>query len=297
MLDEYGGGNSSPSLGGGLVHQTKVTYMSLRSTLTGQAYRIVTALLGDQDHMVTLPVLSGPAKGLRIRADLVKRREAYFWGKYDRSILDRVMPYVEPGHTMWDCGTYLGFYTLVFARMVGRAGRVVAIELDSHNLERTRENAELNKLTNIDFVNVAIGAPAGFVEFVVDNAMNSHLPGTYVGGLEMQRIWRDADEHRPRKKVECISLDQALLEKRLPPPNLIKVDIEGAENDALQHASYMFEHVRPLLLLELHNLQCDRAAWDFARRFEYELKGLETGETFTSAEQVHGTLLCRPLES
>jgi hypothetical protein len=39
--------------------------------MKGHAYRLVTTLFGDQDKMVTLPVLSGPAKGLRIRADLV----------------------------------------------------------------------------------------------------------------------------------------------------------------------------------------------------------------------------------
>ena len=271
--------------------------MSLRTTVKEKAYRTLTAVFGDQDKMVTLPVLSGPAKGLRIRADLIRRKEAYFWGRYDRHVLEEVMPHIEIGQTIWDCGTYLGFYTLVFARKVGPAGRVVAIELDSRNLERTRENAGLNQLTNIDFVNVAIGAPAGEVEFVVDEGPNSHLPGTYVGGLKIQGVWRQMDEKKSRKVVECISLDQALLEKRLPRPHLIKIDIEGAEKDALRHAEHIFERVRPLLLLELHNHECDRAAWDFSHRFGYELKCLETGVIVTRGDEVHGTLLCRPLRA
>ena len=255
---------------------------------------MVTTLFGDQDKMVTLPVLSGPAKGLRIRADLVERKDAYFWGKYDRYILDQVLPFVQRGWTIWDCGSYIGYYTLVFARSVGPTGRVVAIELDSRNLTRTRENIAFNQLTNVQFVNAAIGATAGYVEFIVDDGTNSHLPGTYAGGPEMEDVWKARDQAKTRACVECMSLDQALLEKGLPQPDLIKVDIEGAEKDALRHAEHMFGQVRPLLLLELHNPECDRAAWDFSRRFCYELKDLDTGEIFTKAEEVHGALLCRP---
>jgi len=269
--------------------------MSLRTTIKEQVFRTATKLFGDQDKMITLPVLSGPAKGLRIRADLIVRKEAYFWGKYDRYILDQVLPSVQPRWTVWDCGTYIGFYTLVFARSVGPNGRVVAIEMDSRNLMRTQENVAINQFTNVQFVNAAIGAPVGFVEFIMDDRTNSHLPGTYVGRPEMKDVWGARDQAKARGRVECISLDQALLEKGLPQPDLIKFDIDGAEKIALQHGEHIFGQVRPLLLLELHNPECDRAAWDFSRRFKYELKCIETGEIFTKAEEVHGTLLCRPL--
>jgi FkbM family methyltransferase len=268
--------------------------MSLRSTIKNNGYRLITALIGDQERMVTLPILNGPAKGLKIRTDLIDRKDVYFWGKYDRHILDQVIPLVQKGWTIWDCGTYIGFYTLLFARTVGRRGRVIAIELDSRNLERTRENAALNELTNIQFVNWAIGAPIGETEIIIDDGTNSHLPRTYVGGLEMEGVWNARDTHKPRSRVECISLDQALVEKRLPKPDLIKLDIEGAEKEALSHGERIFEQVRPLLLLELHNPECDGAAWNFSRRFRYELMSLDTGEIFTRPERVQGTLLCRP---
>ena len=250
---------------------------------------------GDADNMVTLPVLSGPGRGLRIRADLVDRKDAYFWGRYDRYVLDQVLPLVQPGWTVWDCGTYLGYYTLIFARSVGATGRVVAIELDAGNLRRTRENAEANSITNIDYINAAIGGPAGEVEFVVDPKTNSHLPGTYVGGADMKRVWKTKDRDRARGRVDCISLDQAILERGVPSPHLVKLDIEGAEKDALEHAAYIFGRIRPLLILELHNPECDLAAWTFSQHFGYELYSLEDEKVLTQATQVHGTLLCRPL--
>jgi FkbM family methyltransferase len=272
----------------------KHTSPSLRSVIRDKAYRSLTALIGDKDKMVTLPVLSGPAKGILIRADLIKRRDAYFWGKYDRHILDQVLPLLEPGWTVWDCGAYLGFYSLFFARKVGRAGRVVAIDIDSRNLGRVMENSVLNKFSNIDFVNIAIGAPSGEVQYIMDEGTNSHLPGNYVGGWEMQERWRESDSKRRRGRIECISLDQAILEKKLPEPKLVKLDIEGAEKVALEHAEYFFEKIRPILLLELHNPECDHAAWDFSTRFSYDLKSTDTGKIISRSENVHGTLLCTP---
>src|SRR5580700_9097236 len=189
--------------------------MTLRATLKRTLYRAITALYGDQERLVTLPVLSGPAKGMRIRADLVKREEAYFLGKYERHVLDQVLPYVIPGWVVWDCGTYIGYYTIIFARSVGPTGQVVAIDLDRSNLTRTQENAVINQLSNIQFVNAAIEAPLGEVEFVKDEGTNSHLPGTYVGGHEMKDVWKTRDEGKDRNLVECISFDQALLDKAL----------------------------------------------------------------------------------
>ena len=104
--------------------------MSLRVNMKDYMYWMVTELYGDHDGMVTLPILFGPARGLKIRADLAKRKDVYFLGKYDRHVLSVIMPLIRPGWTIWDCGTYIGFYTQFFARRVGPAGRVMAIELD-----------------------------------------------------------------------------------------------------------------------------------------------------------------------
>ncbi len=55
-----------------------------RNAVKHASYNLLTATIGDEEGMVTLPVISGPAKGLSLRLDLVKRKEAYVWGKYDR---------------------------------------------------------------------------------------------------------------------------------------------------------------------------------------------------------------------
>jgi FkbM family methyltransferase len=264
----------------------------IRATLKDGLYRLVTTFLGDANGMVTLPVVAGPGRGLRIRADLVQRKDAYFWGKYDSQILARLTSIIQPGWTVWDCGTYIGFYTLFFARAVGPNGCVVAIEPDQRNLQWTRDNVKLNGFANVRFVNAAIGAPLGEVDFLLDDKTNSHLPGCYAGGCDMKTVWNLRDRECAKTRVLCMSLDQALYVKNLPAPNLIKIDIEGAEKDALPYLERLAADVRPQIVLELHNPECDRAAWNFAKRAGYRLWSMNTGEELTDEDKVHGTLLC-----
>jgi FkbM family methyltransferase len=253
----------------------------------------VTALLGDSDSRVTLPVLKGPARGLKFNLDLVGRMEsAYFKGSYDRDILQALATLIQPGWVIWDCGTYLGFYTVFFSRAVRDTGRVVAIEPDPRNLQRTRQNAALNERHNIAFVHAAVGTPSGQIEFILSDNSNSHVPGVYVGGD--RGTYSQIERQDGRILVDCVSLDQLLIDRGLPAPDLIKIDIEGAEEMALQHVDRLIGGARPLIVLELHNPDCDQAAWDFGQRSSYELLDLATGKKLQSRSEVHGTLLCRP---
>ena len=260
-----------------------------------QLFKILTKLWGDPYGFISLPVLKGPARGLKFRLDLVRRLEsAYFLGKYDTHILSRLNRVLSRGSIVWDCGTYLGFYSAFFARQVGPTGKVVAIEPDPRNLARTRENVELNGLHNVQYVHAALGAPLGEVEFVLSDDSNSHLPGCFVGDDEAREHWLEREKTQERIRVSCLSLDQALLDLELPKPNLVKLDIEGAEKEALKHLEVVAGESKPFFVIELHNAECDLEAWRFARRFGYTLVSMETGEVVRSEKESSGTLLASP---
>jgi FkbM family methyltransferase len=265
-----------------------------RKIVKGFAYRALTLTLGDSDGLVNLPVIRGPAKGLKLRLELVHRKEAYFWGTYDASILLQLADLVRPGFCVWDCGTYLGFYTCFFARAVGATGRVVAIEPDLRNLKRTMQNVSLNCLENVVPVNAAIGACSGEGDLVLSEDTNSHLASYYVGGLTAAAEWREKDRTLSHAKIPCMTLDQAFFELHLPPPDLIKIDIEGAEQDALDHALRISADLSPIIVLELHNPECDEAAWRFSLASGYRLCSLDTHRLIRSRDEVWGTLICFP---
>jgi FkbM family methyltransferase len=261
----------------------------LRTFLKDAAYKALTSMVGDSDGLVQLPVIRGPARGLYFRLDLVHRQEAYFWGKYDRSLIERITPIIRPGWAVWDCGTYIGFYTGIFGRLVGPSGTVVAIEPDPRNLSRTRENMKLNGLSNIRYENAAVGKPCSEAEFLLNDNSNSHLPGYYVGGDKYK--WLSAEAQLKTIRIPCLSLDQLYLERSLPKPNLIKLDIEGAEKDALAFAGRLVNEVKPVIVLELHNPECDEAAWHFSKKAGYRITSLHSGLPIIRKEDVRGTLL------
>lgn len=57
--------------------------------------------------------------------------------------------YVSPGMTVVDTGCGTGFFTMALARMVGEAGRVIAVDLQSEALERIREKARMADMQSV----------------------------------------------------------------------------------------------------------------------------------------------------
>jgi FkbM family methyltransferase len=254
----------------------------------------LTFVAGDKQGMVLLPVMRGPARGLKFNLDLKTRMEsAYFLGKYDSEILRQLALVCKPGWTIWDCGTYLGFYTAFFARLVGREGQVMAIEPDPFNLARTRENVARNGWTNVQFLQAAVGAGTGTSDFILSDNSNSHIPGTFVGGSE-EAYYRKREAIKTVIQVPTITLDAALEEKHLPIPNLVKLDIEGAERDALNHAHRLAQTAKPIFVIELHNRECNQAAWEFAQAVDYKLEKLSTRTVIRTRSETNGTVLASP---
>ena len=268
-------------------------YSRMRQRLKHKAFAAITRTMGDENGCVLLPVLRGPARGLRFRLDLQTSIEsAYFFGSYELPILRQIARICQKGWTVWDCGAYLGFYTASFARLVGPEGHVVAFEPDPWNMGRTRENIALNGFGNVQFVQAAIGAPVSEVDFILSDNTNSHIPGTYVGATPEE--YAEIEQCNARVRVPCLSLDQAYLDEAIPHPHLLKLDIEGAEREALQHAERLIHEVSPLIVLELHNPECDAVAWQFAQTMGYSLRSLTDGRVLQASEDVCGTVLCSP---
>lgn len=254
---------------------------------------LFTGLMGDEEGMVQLTTRKGPAHGLRFRLDLKTRLEYSYWfGTYDLHILQRIAAVCKPGWIAWDCGTYLGYYTCFFARLVGPTGWVHAFEPDPCNLARTQRNVKLNGFSNVSFLNAAIGQPCGEIDLLVSANTNSHLPGVYIGAD--RESYEQIEKTDSVLRVRCISLDDALFVEGAKPPNIIKLDIEGAEGMALAHSGRLCREVRPVFILELHNPECDQAAWNWSREYGYSLTSVASGELLTRAEDVGGTLLCSP---
>jgi FkbM family methyltransferase len=268
----------------------------MRSKLKRLVFGACTPFLGDEHGRLGVRTLTGPAKGMRFRLDLHGNYELRYWlGNYEPEIANKLRSFVKPGWTIWDVGIFLGYYTCLFARLVGARGRVVGIEADPRNLARARRHVEMNGFSNVTFVAGAIGVPDAEVDLLISDGSNSHLAGAWIG--TRQGDYTSNETRDKAIKVRCKGLDQVMAEGLAPKPDLIKLDIDGAELWAFDYAELLATHVRPLFLVELHNPECDAAAWRFASRLNYKIERFETGEALDTAESVQGTILLTPRES
>lgn len=135
-----------------------------------------------------------------------------------------------PGDTAVDVGANVGTHSIMMARRVGAAGRVIAFEPTPATAWLMRENLSLNRIENVDLVEAAV----------------SDTPGSVVMNLFDQRYsaWnsRGAPVMDGIAPVETIgvrseTLDTAMRARGIERINFLKIDVEGFELEALNGAT------------------------------------------------------------
>ena len=164
-------------------------------------------------------------------------------GIYEDGMIKTLEKFLRPGSCFVDLGANEGYFTVIGARLCGHAGRVIAIEPQHRLLPVIEENVRLNNVPNVTLVNVAIGDKPGTVEMQL-------TPSTNNGGSGFGRRTR---YKLPTQPVMMQTLAQALDVQTATKIDLMKVDIEGFEYEALLGSPQVFEQQRiKALALELH---------------------------------------------
>ncbi len=148
------------------------------------------------------------------------------------------------GAVFYDIGANLGFFSLLAAHLTGLGeGRVYAFEAAPDNAEAIRANARLNHIPNVVVVNKAVAARSGRGRLqVVDDQSWSKLA--------------EYGEHPFTERVidvELVAIDDLVGDGGLPPPALVKIDVEGAEIAVLEGMRDTIERHRPAIVCELHD--------------------------------------------
>ena len=142
-------------------------------------------------------------------------------GVYEPVTTALITRLVRPGDTVIDIGANIGYYTLIFARLVGDRGRVVAFEPDPDNFDLLARNVAANGYENVTLVRGAVAARAGMLR-LYRSATNDGDHRTY-----------DVRDGRTSVEVEAVRLDEYWTADR-GTVDLIKMDIQGAEGAALE---------------------------------------------------------------
>ncbi len=176
------------------------------------------------------------------RLGIARRSEAYEYPHYLRRI-------VRKGDFVIDIGANLGYYTRIFARLVGQEGKVWAVEPVKPILEVLRHN--LRRYENVSIVPFALGTDNRNVLMVNDSARITGYLGTGRSHVLDESPETDA-EIRSNNDAEF----QAEMRRgselfaELERIDFIKCDVEGYESTIVPEIAPLIERHRPVVLLE-----------------------------------------------
>jgi len=156
---------------------------------------------------------------------------------------------LKPGHVFFDVGAHHGWVSMWALPLVSNEGSVVSFEPSPANLSVLDWHRSRNKFSQWEIVRQAVSAvDAKEVEFfLVDtgdspmNSLTSGVPGTpLMDGRDIRKT-----------SVHTITLDTFCSERSLR-PDLVKIDVEGAELLVLRGAAKLLSHSRPIVVLAIH---------------------------------------------
>jgi FkbM family methyltransferase len=183
----------------------------------------------------------------------------------------------QPGDLVFDIGAHAGFTAIMFARMVGPSGRVVAFEPDASSLACLEKNIGDQRISNVTIVPKAIDAKTGTAFFNAD--------GTMGAGLVEHSIYGHTGQPTA---VETLSLPDAC--GQFGVPQFVKMDIEGAELAVIRSAAeFLKAHRVHLAFDSYHRLKDGRYTWmllePMLRSLGYEVESsTDFGQMFTWAK-------------
>ncbi len=130
---------------------------------------------------------------------------------------------LAPGQTVIDVGANIGCFTVAAARRVGAGGHVYAFEPEESTFRQLQRNIEMNRLTNVTAMRMAVGGNEG--EIVLHADANRLFSSIYA------EVNGRATTHGTEQRVPVITLDRLMHERGIARCHYLKLDCEGAEHD------------------------------------------------------------------
>lgn len=193
---------------------------------------------------------------------------------------------VRPGSTVYDVGANSGQSTLHLADAVGPAGRVIAFEPAPEAFGRLAENVAANALDQVTPVEAAASDEDGRAEFALD------ADDPTLGRLGGAKTW-DLPIHTQLTQVRVLRLD-TWRQQGWPPPEFLKIDVEGGARAVLAGAHEILSTLRPPFYIELHDEPEQAALKDALQLHRYRATSVGTGAV-EDLTRWASPLYCEPL--
>lgn len=201
-----------------------------------------------------MPILQGPCRGCRWTVG--STNHGAWLGSYERETQLKMAQVVRPGWVAYDIGAHVGVYTLLLSHLVKPEGHVVSFEPVPKNLSFLHGHIEMNKLLNVTIVEAALSDHEGLDHFKLEeSSAMGHLDKD--GELKIQTLTMDSYVQRSGRL-----------------PDLIKIDVEGAEAAVLRGAQQLLRERPPVIFLSTHGMEAHKTCCAILSQGGYTLQPL-----------------------
>ena len=202
----------------------------------------------------------------------------------DLEVLDEVIkkkcyclvPNFEPKENdiIMDLGAYIGAYTIHAAK---KGAYVIAVEPASTNLVLLLQNIFLNQVNEkVKVLKVAVGGQKGIAKFP---AQSLDVNPASFSLYWTKNTWAEYEN------VPLLTLSDVLRICDIGRVDIVKMDIEGAEVDALEAANMFLEKYRPKLVIEVHGRDRLEILIKHLVNIGYTIKVLNVGRIIRSISE------------
>jgi len=161
-------------------------------------------------------------------------------GVYEEAETNIIKKLINKGDVVIDIGANIGYYTLIFARLVGNEGKVFAFEPESVNFNLLKKNVELNGYQNVVLVKKAVSNKTGQEKlYLSEDDKGAH---SLIGEIE----------NRKSIQIDCIKIDD-YFRNNINKIDFIKLDIEGSEIEAIKGMSSVLKKIPNIILMTEFN--------------------------------------------
>jgi FkbM family methyltransferase len=146
---------------------------------------------------------------------------------------------LSPGSVFVDAGANIGIYSLAASKLVGETGQVLAFEPSAQSFPVLERNIALNRLTNVRAFPSALAQDTG-------RAWLHRGPNSSLNSLGKDPSWEEGGE-----AVVTETLDKVLNQPGIRRVDVIKMDVQGAEELVLRGACKTIASERPVIIFEV----------------------------------------------
>jgi FkbM family methyltransferase len=196
-------------------------------------------------HILTIP--SGFRLWINPAKDQGVERSLYETGIYERGTLDFIVKQLNPGDTFVDVGANIGLMSIFARERVGENGKVWAFEANHSTFDILEKNVALNSFSDVLCFECGLGAKRETKLLYENWEINRGAASTVVQGKGAKAA-----------EISILTLDEVANQQEIS-PTMIKIDVEGMEEDVLIGAEKVIRLNRPILIVEFSEERGDNS--------------------------------------